>query len=154
MKFGKRLLDQLHPEWADNYLPYKGLKHIINELLTQPTEARFKLEGDFLATLLAAIEAVNGFYAGKESEYARRLESLAKTLASPKTWLLQSPALVSDEEEPDFPELVARLEGGVHVPEEQHEALHAFLALCSEVDLLRKFSVRRRSFPRDPAPVS
>ena len=146
MKFGKKLIEQASPQWADAYLPYKSLKETI-KLFQGAGPATNKAEGEFLAALLNGIQTVNTFFTGQEAEYARRLESLARTLAAPKNWLLQAPIFDDDDAEPDFPSVVSMLVGGVHVPEEQREALSAFLTLCNEVDLLRKFSVcaRRRA---------
>jgi hypothetical protein len=146
VKFGKRLVAQLHAPWAEHYVPYKSLKQIVNAISAPAdpvgaTESR--AEGDFLTAVLSAIDVANRFYQVREADYAERLEHLAKTLAAPDSWLLIRPEYdLAEGTEPDFPQVVAKLEGGMHVPVEQREALDAFLTLCSEVDLLRKFSVR------------
>ena len=118
MKFGKKLIEQASPQWADAYLPYKSLKETI-KLFQGAGPATNKAEGEFLAALLNGIQTVNTFFTGQEAEYARRLESLARTLAAPKNWLLQAPIFDDDDADPDFPSVVSMLVGGVHVPEEQ-----------------------------------
>ena len=143
MKFGKKLSEQAVAEWEPHYLPYKNLKQILHGLSNTPSEDSFKAEGDFLSALLQAIDSVNSFYAGKEADYARRLEECAKILAAPNSWVLDTPDLDDAEVgEPDFPRVVAALKAGDHVAPGKLEALNAFLALCDEVDQLRKFSVR------------
>ena len=143
MKFGKKLSEQAVADWEAHYLNYKGLKQILHGLSNAPSQDSFKAEGDFLSALLQAIDGVNEFYAGKEADFARRLEECAKVLAAPDSWVLETPELDDAEVgEPDFPRVVAALKAGEHVAEEKLEALHAFLALCDEVDQLRKFSVR------------
>jgi len=144
MKFGRRLLQQAHAPWTSAYLPYEDLKRIINLLAEGNKATANKAEGEFLTALLGAIDVVDTFYTQKEAEYHTRLKALAETLAAPRKWLLQCPT-GSELSEPDFPEVVAMLEGGVHVPSEQREALDAFLTLCNEVDVLRRFSVRSDS---------
>ena len=119
---------------------YQQLKKIVNEI---SEETLYDAEGKFLSLLLNSIKSVDEFYARHEAEYANNLEALAKLLCDPKLWLIQSPQVdKTDMVEPDFAELVSFMEAGVHVPTAQREALDAFLVLCTEIDLLRKFSVR------------
>ena len=33
MKFGERILKEIHPAWADHYLPYNSLKQILKALI-------------------------------------------------------------------------------------------------------------------------
>ena len=54
MKFGKKLIEQASPQWADAYLPYKELKQTI-KLLHGPSAATNKAEGDFLLRLDCAL---------------------------------------------------------------------------------------------------
>ena len=110
----------------------------------EATDKTHQAEGEFLTALLHAIAKVDEFYQKQEAEYAQRIAELACVLHAPKTWILQRPIFedaAGAAEAPDFARVVAALEGGVHVPAAQAEALEAFLGLCSEVDLLRKFSV-------------
>ena len=36
MKFGKRILKEVHPEWAEHYLPYNSLKQTLKVTRKQP----------------------------------------------------------------------------------------------------------------------
>ena len=143
MKFGKRLREQSHPAWAKEYLPYEALKTIVDRIADgEAAKGQFDAEGEFLTQLLNSIAAVDAFYAEREAEYAKRLGVLAQILSNPNSWLLKCPELELDQgADVDFPRLVGRMEAGVHAPATQREALDAFLALCADIDLLRKFSV-------------
>lgn len=147
MKFGKKLLEQVQlapSDWAPHYIPYKDLKKILHGIESSESSTIFKAEGDFVSAMLEAIEGVNSFYGKQEADYGARLEALAKTLEKPTEWILSCPALEDEaaSSDPDFPRVVEALEAGVHVPQEKRAALDAFLALCAEIDQLRKFSVR------------
>jgi hypothetical protein len=151
MKFGKRLLESLHPEWADNYIPYKNLKQILHSLTTEESaDVRSDAEGAFLSSLLKSINKADLFYTAQEGDFSRRLDTLAKTLFAPKTWLIARPELGTTDEV-EFASVVAALQGGVHMPVEQREALDSFVALCAEIDLLRKFAVPTRPPAQPPA---
>ena len=82
MKFGKKLIEQASPQWADAYLPYKSLKETIK--LFQARGHTNKAEGEFLAALLNGIQTVNTFFTGQEAEYARRLERPCPHARRPK----------------------------------------------------------------------
>ena len=45
MKFGKKLIEQASPQWADAYLPYKSLKETI-KLFQGAGPATNKAEGE------------------------------------------------------------------------------------------------------------
>ena len=78
MKFGKKLLDQLHEPWAEHYLPYADLKKIcLNISPDFATRESNQAEGQFVTALLQAIAEVNRFYAQQEAIYAKRVEELA-----------------------------------------------------------------------------
>ena len=49
MKFGRRLVELAHPEWAEHYLAYEQLKRILQEGEVAQTA---NAEGAFLALLL------------------------------------------------------------------------------------------------------
>ena len=95
MKFGKRLLEQSHPAWVKEYLPYEQLKEIVDRIadLEANGSGPFDAEGEFLTALLNSIAAVDKFYLDQEAEYAKRLGALAQLLADPKSWLMQCPEL-------------------------------------------------------------
>ena len=140
MKFGNRLLEQLHGPWAGNYLQYNDLKQILKGVSPVPTAHGDAAEGQFLSHLLSNIRAVDVFFAAKEVEHAVRLKALAQLLANPSSWL-QTPLPVVDTDDVDLPQLVANIKEGVHVPTTQKVALDSFIALCAEIDVLRKYSV-------------
>ena len=85
MKFGKRLIEAIFPEWADNYIPYKALKQKVKGLhgalaLTPPREGiphfdwledagtsdeKFEAEGTFMTGLMAALHKASSFFTTK-----------------------------------------------------------------------------------------
>lgn len=140
MKFGNRLLEQLHQPWAAQYLPYNELKQILKKISPSPTDEGVAAEGEFLSAVLAAVRMVDGFFAAQEDAYVRRLAELAHVLAAPSSWILMQFVTVR-EDGVDLSQLVEGMVEGVHVPAAQKVALDSFLALCAEIDVLRKFSV-------------
>ncbi|ORX84117.1 hypothetical protein BCR32DRAFT_230679 [Anaeromyces robustus] len=97
MKFGKHIQKIQRREWAGNYMSYKDLKKIINNInnleggksyavtITAPnppgTEEKLSkemadLKTSFFFRLECELEKVNKFYLQKESEYKLRLQNL------------------------------------------------------------------------------
>ncbi|KAJ1283960.1 hypothetical protein BS78_03G167500 [Paspalum vaginatum] len=71
MKFGKwlkRQIEQSLPEWRDQFLRYKELKQCVKAVSAgcppSPVE-----EAEFLATLHAEIDKINGFFLEQEEEF-------------------------------------------------------------------------------------
>lgn len=58
MKFGKRLLELVNPEWSDHYLAYKSLKKDLKHLTSQRMSDSSAAEGAFLTALLGSIHQV------------------------------------------------------------------------------------------------
>jgi len=56
MKFGKKLLAAMHPDWADAYVTYKSLKQTLNKL--DDPELAAQAEGEFVGQLLSCIQTV------------------------------------------------------------------------------------------------
>ena len=54
MKFGKKLLTAMHPDWASAYVSYKSLKQTLKALATPGSAAQ--AEGDFVGQLMACIQ--------------------------------------------------------------------------------------------------
>lgn len=44
MKFGKQLLKQQKPEWANNYIAYKQLKQVIKNVINETTSIEASLD--------------------------------------------------------------------------------------------------------------
>ena len=141
MKFGKRLAEQLHQPWCEHYLCYEELKEILKRTSPEPhpSSSAIAAEGEFLSSLLTSLVKADAFFAEIEGSFVARLEALAAALANPEDWLTKAPHV--DPQDVDLPQLVAAFEDGVHVPSAQKEALTRFVALCAEIDVLRKFSV-------------
>ena len=83
MKFGQRLLAQLHQPWADKYLPYSDLKAILKQVVHTLNDSSTAAEGEFLSSLLRALQSIDVFFKDMENSYANRLRSIADSLASP-----------------------------------------------------------------------
>ncbi|KAL1528989.1 hypothetical protein AB1Y20_010310 [Prymnesium parvum] len=139
MKFGRRLLSELHAEWVDHYLPYNTLKQSLKSIEPGSLTA-FRAEGDFLASMLAHLHQINQFYLAKESELAESLKDLSATLGTPSAWLLQ-PLHCELEDDMPLASIVEQLKVGEHLGQEHKAALQTFIDVCQQVDLLRKFSV-------------
>ena len=58
MKFGKRLLELVNPEWSDLYIAYKSLKKDLKHLTSQRMSDSSAAEGAFLTALLGSIHQV------------------------------------------------------------------------------------------------
>jgi len=119
MKFGKHIQKIQRREWAGNYMSYKDLKKIINNInhleegkssfsvtITAPnppgTDEQLSKEMSDLKTafffrLECELEKVNNFYLQKESEYKLRLQNLIelKTITQSKKNHISDESLVN-----------------------------------------------------------
>ncbi|KAF2461185.1 Glycerophosphoryl diester phosphodiesterase family-domain-containing protein [Lineolata rhizophorae] len=76
MKFGHNLPRNEVPEWAANYINYKGLKKLIKSAAEVVNRGGSVDLAEFYYSLDRNIEDVDGFYNKKYSEVARRLKLL------------------------------------------------------------------------------
>lgn len=139
MKFGKKMIAAMRPEWGANvYVPYKALKQTLSLLADAETAAR--AEGAFVEQLMQSLQQVNRFYAGREVACAQLLRRLAKVLESPSRWLpavAEVGRLSSEGVEVSLAALLPQLST---LDEEHAAALREFVDLCGELDLLRKYA--------------
>ena len=139
MKFGKKMIAAMRPEWGANvYVPYKALKQTLSLLADAKTAAR--AEGAFVEQLMQSLQQVNRFYAGREVACAQLLRRLAKVLESPSRWLpavAEVGRLSSEGVEVSLAALLPQLST---LDEEHAAALREFVDLCGELDLLRKYA--------------
>ena len=134
MKFGKKMIAAMRPEWGANvYVPYKALKQTLSLLADTETAAR--AEGAFVEQLMQSLQQVNRFYAGREVACAQLLRRLAKVLESPSRWMpvvAEVGRLSSEGVEVSLAALLPQLST---LDEEHAAALREFVDLCGEVDL-------------------
>lgn len=137
MGFRKRLR-LATADWSSQCIEYKALKKVLGLMCTDPV-VNARVEGEFLSQLLSSIHQVNTFYMSKEAEQMQLLGKLAPVLFKPELWMMcpleQAPPGSTLEN------LVPMLIPNGHAPRDQVEALHTFVLLCREMDMLRKFSV-------------
>eukprot|EP00316_Scyphosphaera_apsteinii_P011359 CAMPEP_0119314852 /NCGR_PEP_ID=MMETSP1333-20130426/34064_1 /TAXON_ID=418940 /ORGANISM="Scyphosphaera apsteinii, Strain RCC1455" /LENGTH=706 /DNA_ID=CAMNT_0007320051 /DNA_START=64 /DNA_END=2184 /DNA_ORIENTATION=- len=138
MRFGKKLAELSHPQWAAKYLSYETLKQHLYRLGSDP-EGNAIVEGNFLSELLGSVHQVNAFYVEKEAEFAREMQELTKALSNPAGWVLQSLQDVQDLEHVSLPSLVPMLTEQ-QTTVERIETLKTFVRVCDEIDYLRRFS--------------
>ena len=134
MKFGKKMIAAMRPEWGANvYVPYKALKQTLSLLADAEKAAR--AEGAFVEQLMQSLQQVNRFYAGREVACAQLLRRLAKVLESPSRWMpvvAEVGRLSSEGVEVSLAALLPQLST---LDEEHAAALREFVDLCGEVDL-------------------
>ena len=141
MKFGKSLLTLCHAPWADHYLAYKDLKKTLKRQVAGDAQTNSQVEGAFVTELLQSVHAVNGFFTRMEQEIAARLAALVSQLEKPGSWVTRTVAVSSTTEEVSLGSIAATLEVGTHLDQAHFEALGAFVALCADIDALRKYSM-------------
>jgi hypothetical protein len=141
MKFGKSLLTLCHAPWADHYLAYKELKKTLKRQVAGDAQNNSLVEGAFVTELLQSVHAVNGFFTRMEQEIAARLAALVSQLEKPASWVTRTVAVSSTTEEVSLGSIAATLEVGTHLDQAHSEALGAFVALCADIDALRKYSM-------------
>ena len=142
MKFGKSLLTLLHAPWADHYLAYKDLKKTLKRQVAGDAQTNSQVEGAFVTELLQSIAACNGFFTRTEQEIAARLAALVAQLEKPASWVTRTVAVAADATgEVSLGSIAATLEVGTHLDQAHFEALGAFVALCADIDALRKYSM-------------
>ena len=142
MKFGKSLLTLLHAPWADHYLAYKDLKKTLKRQVAGDAQTNSQVEGAFVTELLQSIAACNGFFTRTEQEIAARLAALVAQLEKPASWVTRTVAVAADATgEVSLGSIAASLEVGTHLDQAHFEALGAFVALCADIDALRKYSM-------------
>ena len=152
MKFGKKMIAAMRPEWGANvYVPYKALKQTLSLLADAETAAR--AEGAFVEQLMQSLQQVNRFYAGREVACAQLLRRLAKVLESPSRWLpavAEVGRLSSEGVEVSLAALLPQLST---LDEEHAAALREFVDLCGEVEL-SPLTEHDPRFPLLPSPFS
>lgn len=142
MKFGKSLLTLCHAPWADHYLAYKDLKKTLKRQVAGDAQTNSQVEGAFVTELLQSIAACNGFFTRTEQEIAARLAALVAQLEKPASWVTRTVAVAADATgEVSLGSIAATLEVGTHLDQAHFEALGAFVALCADIDALRKYSM-------------
>ena len=141
MHFGRRLLEQELLAWRGRYIPYHDLKQILSRITQDFTRESVSAEGDFLSAILIAILNVDEFFVEQEANYIQRLAEVSQALASPMSWLTVKTGEFAVKEDITLPQLAAMLEEGVHMRSEKKQALDSFIALCADIDELRKYSV-------------
>ena len=142
MKFGKSLLTLCHAPWADHYLAYKELKKTLKRQVADDAQNNSLVEGAFVTELLQSVHAVNGFFTRMEQEIAARLAALISQLEKPASWVTRTVAVAADATgEVSLGSIAATLEVGTHLDQAHFEALGAFVALCADIDALRKYSM-------------
>ncbi|KAF1951416.1 GDPD-domain-containing protein [Byssothecium circinans] len=76
MKFGHNLPQHYVPDWATQYINYKGLKRLIKSAAEAAKTGEDPDLAEFSFSLDRNLEQVDGFYNKKYAEYARRLKLL------------------------------------------------------------------------------
>ena len=76
MKFGHNLPRNQVPEWAANYINYKGLKKLIKNAAEASKDGSAPDLAEFFFSLDRNLEDVDNFYNRKYAENARRLRLL------------------------------------------------------------------------------
>ena len=134
MKFGKRIRSEAVEQWNDQYVDYKGLKHLLKALLANGASAAE--EEPSTASILAEIDKVDRFFISKESELYAEFRSLCQkvtqTPLEPAWEKAQSAKGINGHLHLD--KLVSALEGT-----DAGEIIQALLHFSAKVDKMRKF---------------
>eukprot|EP00960_Hanusia_phi_P067321 766604-Hanusia_phi.AAC.1 len=134
MKFGKRIRSEAVEQWNEQYVDYKGLKHLLKALVAKGSDPAE--EEQFTASILAEIDKVDRFFISKESELYAEFRSLCQkvtqTPLEPAWEKAQSAKGINGHLHLD--KLVSALEGT-----DAGQIIQALLHFSAKVDNMRKF---------------